>query len=440
MRSSLARSLSYSLVLTASGLAMAACGGGAPSPTPNPANSDIVQSNLPRDLHPAVASADEAKLVADNTTFAFDFYHTLTADSTAPNLFYSPFSISIALAMTYNGAAGDTATQMAKALQFDQPTKTLDSAFDELDLALENLGQDVKSTTGHPFHLNIADSTWGDKSFTFLPGYLDALSVDYGSNVNVVDFATDPNAARVAINSWVSSETDAKIPNLLPPSAIDSSTLFVLVNAIYFDAAWATQFQKSSTANHSFSRLDGSIVTVPLMNAGLESTGYASTAAYQAVDLPYDGNQTSMVVVVPTEGQFSTVESGLSQSFYQTVTNSLSKQSVQLGLPKFTIQGATISLKDELAKLGMVDAFSPTANFSAMSREGVTIGNILHQAFVSVDEEGTQAAASTAVIGVGSVAPIDVATVTVDRPFLFFIRDVASNTVLFAGKITDPSL
>ncbi len=442
MRSSLARSLSCSVVLVASGLASAACGGAGPSPSPNPnANpSNVVQSTLGRDTHPKVAATSASKLVADNTTFAFDLYHAVTAGSSATNLFYSPYSISIALSMAYNGAAGTTATQMASALQFNQPTATLDTAFDELDLALTSLGKGVTAPNGHPFHLNIADSTWGDKTFTFLPAYLDTLAVDYGSDVHVVDFEHDPNAARLAINSWVSDDTNDKIKNLLPASAIDSSTRFVLVNAIYFDAAWGTQFDPKQTKNAKFSRLDGSAVEVPMMNTYFDGTGYAKTASYQAVELPYDGHQTSMVIVVPNEGSFATVESGLSQSFYQTVTSSLGTESVSLGLPKFSIQGATISLKQELSKLGMPDAFSPGANFSAMTTENIWIGDVLHQAMVSVDESGTEAAASTAVIGVGGAVfshPVDL---TIDRPFLFFIRDVSSNTVLFAGKMVDPTL
>jgi serpin B len=174
------------------------------------------------------------------------------------------------------------------------------------------------------------------------------------------------------------------------------------------------------------------------MNGSID-TGYASTSSYQAVELPYDGNQTSMIVVVPNEGQFTTVESGLSEAFFQSVTSSLSFSNVSLGMPKFTIQGATISLKKELGKLGMIDAFEPSANFSALAKEPIYISDVLHQAFVSVDEKGTQAAAATAVVGVGLAVASDPVTLTVNRPFVFFIRDVTSNTVLFAGKVTDPT-
>jgi serpin B len=437
MRSMLARSLSPSLLLAASSLAVACGGSSSQTPAPTP-SSDVVQSALSRNMHPTVATSDESKLVADNTTFAFNLYHQVIEDSPTSNIFYSPYSISIALSMAYNGAKGSTATQMASALQFDQPSSTLDTAFDKLDLALRSLGGGTPSKS-HPFHLNVADSTWADKTFHFVPAYLDTLAVDYGSNLHVVDFEQDSPAALSAINSWVSSETDGKIPNLLSPDSISADTRFVLVNAIYFDAAWQSPFDPAETANQPFTRLDGSKVSAPLMNTELDSTGYVAGTGFQAVDLPYDGGSTSMVVVLPAEGQFKTIEAGLDEAFYQKVTSSLAPTSVNLGLPKFDIQGATISLKTELTKLGMTEAFTPQANFSGLAAEPIWIGDVLHQAFVSVDESGTQAAAATAVTGVGLAAPSSPVNVEATRPFLFFIRDVASNTVLFAGKVLDPT-
>ncbi len=313
-------------------------------------NFDVVQSNQPRDTSPS--SSDVPELANDNLAFATDVYKQIATDDSS-NLFYSPYSISLALAMTYNGANGETAQQMAQALHFTLPVDHLNAAFDSVDLALssrknavDDLGNAVKG-----FELNVADSLWADKTLTMQQPFVDSLGVSYGAGVRLVDFVNAADPARDAINGWVSQETNAKIPNLLPEGSVDSSTRLVLVNAIYFDAAWATPFQTSATHAEAFTKLDGTTATSNGMNQALDSANYSKGSGWQAVELPYVGNQTSMVVLVPDQGQIANVEHGLSGDFITSVTSGLAATPVNVTLPKFQIHGATISLKQTLQAL-----------------------------------------------------------------------------------------
>jgi serpin B len=396
-----------------------------------------VKSSLSRDTSPQVSSADQATLATDNTKFAFDFYQALTAGDETSNELYSPYSVSIALAMTYAGAQGQTASQMASALDYELPLPTLSPAFDALDLALASRAQGQPGADGQPFTLNVVNSIWGDKTLSFQPPFLDTLAVNYGASVRVVDFLNAPDTARVTINGWVAGETDNLIQNLLPSGSISNDTVFVLVDAIDFSAGWATPFQASSTQPGTFHRLDGSTTQPPMMSEYLETT-YASGSNWQAVDLPYAGNSTSMLLIVPQAGQFAAVESSLTGDFVGTVVQTLATAGVTLTMPKFTIQGATVSLKAELTSLGMVDAFTTAADFSGITSVPVSLSDVLQQAYIEVDESGTKAAAATAVIGVALSALSNTATVTVDRPFFAIIRDDPTGTVLFVARVLDP--
>jgi|HubBroStandDraft_6_1064221.scaffolds.fasta_scaffold89573_2 serpin B len=414
--------------------ASASCGGSSSQPS---SGFGVVQSSLSRNTSPQVSSTDLSTLATDNTKFAFDFYQALTAGDETSNEFYSPYSVSIALAMTYAGAQGETATQMASALDFELPLATLSPAFDALDLALASRAQGQSGADGQPFTLNVVNSIWGDKTLAFQPPFLDTLAVNYGAAVRVVDFLHAPDTARVNINDWVAGETDNLIENLLPSGSISNATVFVLVDAIDFSAGWATPFQVSSTQPGTFHRLDGSTTQPPMMSEYLETT-YASGSNWQAVDLPYAGNSTSMLLIVPQAGQFAAVESSLTGDFIGTVVQTLAPAGVTLTMPKFTIQGATVSLKAELTSLGMVDAFTTAADFSGITSAPVFLSDVLQQAYIEVDESGTKAAAATAVIGETLSALSNTATVTVDRPFFAIIRDDPTGTVLFVARVVDP--
>jgi serpin B len=443
MRSIVRRSLTCSLlVATVPAFASIGCSGSGTSGTP--ATGTPVTSTVQRDTAPDVAPSDETNLVAGNTGFAFALYHGLsTADggNTTGNLFYSPYSVSLALAMTYAGANGATASQMATALEFGSLGADLAPAFDKLDLAIEAKPTGATGADGAPFALNLADSLWGDERVSFAQPFVNTLAADYGASLRTVDFVDQPTQAEAAINAWVAGETNDKIPTLLGPGAVDSSTELVIVNAVYFNASWATPFDKSSTQTGKFTRADGSTVQTPMMSSANVATTYFKGSNYQAVELPYSGNTTSMVVVLPDDGAYAAVEKGLSGAFYDGVTAGLSFAEGSVTMPRFDIHGGSVNLAPELTSLGMTDAFNPKkADFTKMiPAGGAYISFVIHQAFVDVDESGTEAAAATAV-GIGTAAEEGTPfSVVLDRPFFFFIRDIASKTILFVGREGDPT-
>ena len=421
-------------LLVPSLVGLSACGASSSQPG---AGVSVVHSAQSRNTSPQVPAVDMGILAADNTKFAFDFYQKLAAGDDTGNLFFSPYSVSIALAMTYAGAKGETAQQMATTLDFELPSARLHPAFDALDLALASRAQGQSGADGQPFELNVVASVWGDRSLSFEQPFLDTLAVDYGAAVRTVDFSHAPDASRVAINDWASSQTDHLIENLLPPSSIGPDTLFVLVNAVDFSAGWATPFQASSTQPGTFHRLDGSTTQPPMMSEYLETT-YAAGSGWQAVALPYAGRTTSMVLIVPDADQLGAVESSLSGDFVKSVFSSLAFAGVTLTMPKYTIQGATVSLKTELNALGMVDAFTDAADFGAMTKVPVLLSDVLQQAYLQIDETGTKAAAATAAILIPTSAPAKNVTLAVDRPFFAIIRDDSTDTVLFVARVLDP--
>ncbi len=391
--------------------------------------TDIASSSS-RDSSPS--SVDVPELTEDNASFAFDLYRAQVGADDTSNFFFSPYSISVALAMEYAGAAGNTASQIASAMHFTLPPDRLHTAFDSLDLAL---------ASRHDIRLAIANSIWGQQTETYAPHFLDTLAIDYGSEVRGVDFIAHATQATNAINGWVADQTNGKIQNLFTQGALDSSTRVVLVNAIYFDANWQTQFQASKTAPAPFTKLDGSTVSAPMMNGSGLSLPAAQTPMYTAVDIPYAGGQTSMLVVMPTGGQFAQVEASLGGEFLQSVVTSLEPAAdVTLALPKFTVPGKSFSLTSALQTLGMVDAFDPSkADLSAMvTSEPLCVSDVVHQAYVRVSESGTEAAAATGVSNVRTetLPP----AVVVNQPFFFFIRDIPTGAVLFVGRVLDPTL
>lgn len=256
------------------------CSSGSSSPY------STLESKLSRDEAPVVSDADEASLVTGNTSFACSLYQQLTAAGVTGNFAYSPYSISLALAMTYAGAAGATATQMAAALDFTLPPSSLHPAFDKLDLAIETKPKDAAGTTGQPFALDLVDSLWGDTSLTFQQAFLDTLAQDYGSGVHTADFANNPTAGEAAVNDWVATETNNRIDPLLPPNTIDESTRIVIVNAVYFDAAWETPFDPGLTEPRTFTLASGHKTQVPMMASQSAVSAYAKGTNWQAVESP----------------------------------------------------------------------------------------------------------------------------------------------------------
>ncbi len=386
---------------------------------------------------PAASDADLADLVGGNTAFAFDLYQALRAEE--GNLFYSPYSISLALAMTYAGAKGKTEQQMAEALHFRLDQDRLHPAFHRLDLELASRGEGAQGKDGQGFRLNVVNALWGQEGYEFLSAFLKILAANYGSGLKPLDFVSDPEAARITINDWAADETEGRIKDLIPPGVIDTLTRLVLTNAIYFNAAWALPFDPKTTEEGPFYLLDGSEVTVPMMR-NTESFTYAEGQGVQAVELLYDGGEISMVILLPEKGKFEAFESTLDAGQVEAILEKLRRSQVALTLPRFEFESA-FSLKETLAGLGMPEAFTSDADFSGMTgNRDLYISEVVHKAFVSVDEAGTEAAAATAVvIGLTSVQaePIQF---TVDRPFLFLIRDLQTGTILFFGRVVDPSV
>ncbi len=406
------------------------------TPTKLPVSFDVAQSSESRITSPDVTSSQLAALVSGNNTFAFNLYQQLTKGNNG-NMFYSPYSISTALAMTYAGANGDTATQMAKALDFTLPQAQLHPAFNDLALQLASRGQGASGTNGKSFALNIANALWCEKTYNFLPNFLNTLGQNYGAGVNLLDFINSPELSRVTINNWVSNETNDKINDLIPTGAITPQTRLVLTNAIYFDAAWQNPFSADKTQNGTFNLLDGSTVSVPMMN-NEASYGYTKGSGYQAVELPYSGDQVAMDIIMPDAGNFTTFESGMTAGSISGIINNLQTKSLNLTMPKFNFD-SSFSLNDALSALGMPIAFSNDADFSGMTgNKDLTIADVVHKAYVAVDEQGTEAAAATGVV-MSAMAVMNQNILTIDQPFIFIIRDIQTGSILFVGRVLNPA-
>ena len=402
-----------------------------------PASGNVLQSDKPRDTAPPARPADLTTLVEGNSYFAFDLYQALKGEE--GNLFYSPYSISLALAMTYAGARGETEQQMADTLHFLLAQDDLHPAFNALDIELASRGEGAQGKDGEGFRLNIVNAIWGQKDYQFLTEFLDTLAGNYGAGLRLLDFIRAPEESRLTINDWVSDQTEERIKDLIPQGAIDSLTRLVLTNAIYFNAAWQYPFDEDSTRDGTFYLLDGDEVTVPMMHQ-TEEFGYTEGDGYQVVELPYDGRELAMVILLPRPGKFADFESSLDSPQVAAMIADLERRQVVLTMPKFEFE-SEFSLKQTLEAMGMPVAFSDSADFSGMTgNREFKISDVIHKAFVSVDEAGTEAAAATAVImEMTALPPGETVEVTMDRPFLFFIRDIDTGSILFIGRVASPA-
>ena len=408
---------------------------------PDPTAVEALRSDKDRSAQ-AVGAAELTDLVRGNNAFAFDLYRALS--NSEGNLFYSPFSISQALAMTSAGARGKTLSQMADTLQHRLPQSSLHPAFNALDRTLASRGQEPGGTPsdagegGQYFQLNIANAVWGQGGYHFLPDFLDVLAENYGAGMMAVDFVGAPDESRVRINDWVVDETAGKIKDLLLPGVIDSSTRLVLTNAIYFNTSWHWPFSPSSTQLRPFHLAGGSTVRVPMMTETYRGYGYARGDGYQVVDVPYSWGEMSMTILLPDEGALEEFEGSLDSEMLNQIIDDLETDYVTLTMPLFEFE-SEFSLSETLAGMGMPDAFGGGADFSGLTgSRDLWISEVLHKAFVSVDEKGTEAAAATGVAMLMSGPGKDPIAVTVDRPFIFLIRDIGTVTVLFLGRVSNP--
>ncbi len=404
----------------------------------HPVSAQELKSDKPRDTAPVVSEADLSELVEGSNAFAFSLYQVLKAQDS--NLFYSPYSISEALAMTYAGARGDTEKAMAAALHFSLPQESLHPAFNSLDLQLAQRGKGAAGKDDKGFRLNIVNAIWGQKDYDFQAQFLDILAQNYGAGLRIVDFVKETEQSRLTINNWVSDQTEGKIKDLIPQGVINNLTRLVLTNAIYFNAAWLHPFTAEATSDGPFHLVDGSEKTVPMMHQ-TESFRYAEGEDYQAVELPYDGNELSMVILLPEAVQFKAFEGKMAAQSVAAITSSMQSKQVNLTMPKFEYD-SSFGLKEALKTMGMGIAFDMEADFSGMNgRKDLFIQDVVHKAFVAVDESGTEAAAATAVIvGLKAAPPSQPVTLTIDRPFIFFIRDMQTGSIIFIGRVMNPAV
>jgi serpin B len=399
-------------------------------------NVDVAKSSAVRVTEPQVSAADSATFAADNQAFALAAYHALAPAN--QNLVFSPSSISIALAMAYAGAAGTTASEMAAALHFTLPAERLHPAFDAMDLALSSRGEGKLGADGGPMRVNVVNSAWAERTYTLKSDYLDVLASNYGAGVNLLDFVGAPESARTTINGWVADKTEQKIKDLLPQGSIDGATRLVLVNAVYFNAAWLHPFDPTKTFNLDFTLLDNSKVSVKWMGNLLSDVPALKGTGFSAVALPYQDDRLSLLLVVPDAGNFASFEASLDTAKLDGIVAGLTNQTVVLGMPRFKVETGE-SLGAMLEGLGMTSAFVPgQADFSGMDGStGLYVSDVIHKAFIDVAEKGTEAAAATAAVMAASM-PLGL-VISADRPFIFVLRDQPTGAILFMGRVLDPT-
>lgn len=340
--------------------------------------------------------------------------------------------------MAYAGARGDTEKAMARSLNLNLPQTRLHPTFNYLDVSLAKRGQGSREKDGEGFKLHAVNTLWGQKGYKFLAQFLDLLAQNYGAELRILDFINQPDESRVAINQWVSDQTEGKIKDLVPEGMIDQLTRLILTDAIFFKATWEYPFNANSTAEDIFYLNDGKDITIPMMRQ-TKSFRYTEGDNYQAVELSYDGQKLSLTILLPKMGQYNNFEDKLDQGLVKGILRDLTLQQVALTLPRFQYN-FSFSVKEALSTLGMGIAFTEKADFSGINGEhNISIKDVLHQAFVAVDEEGTTAAAATAVIMTTKSMPILITEMKVDHPFIFFIRDVATESLIFLGRVLNPT-
>lgn len=379
-----------------------------------------------RNVSPGADGRDVNQAIGGANAFSLDVYRAIAAQTAGENVVLGPYTMVNALGMTYAGAAGQTADEMAAVLHADLPADRWHVALNAYDLTLDS------RTAGTPVEWNAANKVWVQEGLPLLPPFLDTLTGAYGSPVAEADFITDAEAERAVINGWVDEQTRERIPEMLPEGILTSLTRLVLVNAVALDAPWEFPFDPSSTRDTPFQLADGTLADVPTMHYD-EYLPTAFGEGWQAVELPYSGGALSMVVVMPND--LAAFEAAFDAARLAEVTSALNDGGIHLSIPKFTAR-THITLNDTLIALGMPSAFDPaTADLSGMTGStGLYISTVEHEAFIEVDEEGTRAAAATGAVIAVSHGP----TVTIDRPFLYVIRDRGAGTVLFVGRVLDP--
>ncbi|MGM0489739.1 MAG: serpin family protein [Planctomycetota bacterium] len=366
-----------------------------------------------------------------NNEFALDLYGQLRATDTG-NLFFSPASISTALAMTYAGAEGETEQEMAETLNFDLPEDQVHSAFASL---MSLLG----APPDESYELRVANRLWGQEDYGFLPAYLETTRENYGAELAQVDFVNKTGQVRKEINAWIEEQTNNKIKDLLPPGSVDRLTRLVLTNAVYFKGKWEHEFDKEATRDAPFTVSPDEQVEVPLMFQKRKFK-YGETAELQLLEMGYQGQDLSMLLLLPKKvDDLAAIEEKLSGENLEKWSAGMRKKEVRTYIPRFELT-EEFQLNSMLSTLGMPSAFEPDrADFSGMNgKKDLYITAALHKAFVDVNEEGTEAAGATGIVmGITSM-PTEPTVFRADHPFIFLIRHDPTGSILFMGRVTNP--
>jgi serpin B len=445
--------------------ALVGCSGSsdAAAGTSNASKPSIAEAALPQTAASAIPQDSLSLAVKANNALAVDLYAHLLADTPSGNLLTSPISASLALTMTYAGAVGSTATEMAQALHFDPSVGS--AIFDGQNAlsqalaargpsALARAQQDAQygdqpAPVSTDYDLHIINSVWGEKTYTWEQPFLATLAQSYGTGVYQEDFINAFEPARLAINNWVSDQTKDKINNLLPDGSLDTDTRMVLVNAMHLKFPWASPFSPSDTMSAPFTLGDGSTVSASFMNES-EGFPYVDDGQAQIVALPLSNREVSLVIALPHAGvDLATYEASLNASSAALSAPSTSSL-VALSLPKATFTSPSFSLTNALKAMGMMSAFDKSAaDFSGLcahppDNDRLYVSDVLQKAMISMQETGIEAAAATAVAISGATSsgpgpePVIVPMV-VNRPYLVALVDGPTGAILMLGHVTDPT-
>lgn len=413
-------------------LSLQGCGGGVTTAKATEARSKasrVSPSQADKDALPA--------FVATRNAFAWALYRDLVESDQEANAFLSPYSVAVAMTMAWAGAAGETASQLRKALKLQGEDDAVHAGMNALAYAIQASTGQIRDIT--PMSLAVANSGWFDQKTAFIDTYLDLLAAYYDAGAWRVDFRGDPAGSRNAINDWVEEKTNDRIKDLVPEGAITAVTRVVIANAIYFKAEWAFPFQEESTSPESFTLRSGIERDVPFMHQ-VETHRYARIGSVDAVELRYAGEQASMVILMPPAGEMSLLRLDIEQIADRALA-ALTPTRMRLAMPRWEFT-ADYGLVSSFQRMGAVAAFDDAkADFSKITTEvPLVISDIIHKAFVKVDEKGTEAAAATAVIMRATSAQMgEPMELRINRPFVFFIRHIPTGAILFSGRVVEPA-
>ncbi|MBZ0320731.1 MAG: serpin family protein [Anaerolineae bacterium] len=391
----------------------------------------IAQADVEREVPADLSLIQTGQVDVDGADFAFEFYRQVIV-TTDGNVVFSPYGIRQAFAMVYAGARGNTESQMTDVFNYMDGQADIHTRFNGLDTVLN--GQEAGE--GERFEINIANSLWLQNDLPVEPDFLDVLARNYGAGAQLVDFKSQPTQAADMINEWVSEQTRQKIPKMIEARDLDAETFCIIGNVVYFNAGWADEFDKSKTTDDWFNLLDGKSVSVPTMHRTAHYP-FAQTEKYITVALPYVGETTRMIILMPKEGYFGEIETALDADMWTQIieTDLRGSTEIALSMPRFSIEGG-YELTAILSNMGVTDLFNGSANLSGMSSAPLYVRLAKHNAIIEVDEEGTIAAAVTVI---GPSLQLGPWPVDINRPFIYAIYDQPTGTILFLGRVINPA-